>query len=170
MDSEGLASALVQSVLYGLVAPVNVVGGLVLGWFCRRSWHAIPAGLGLAALEVAYTLKAGLPEGAELAWWLLPVGAVAPVAWCGAGFALHRNMLREGSVGARFGWVVIGLLVGGVLGGVAGALLGSLYVEMAHVSHFEGEAGYVVVFLFLLPGILIGAILGAVIGRRRSRR
>ncbi|MNC85608.1 hypothetical protein D3C83_12170 [compost metagenome] len=102
-----------------------------------------------------------------------------PVAWCTAGFAAGSWYRRNATTGIDNGairaiGIIGGLLLGGAVGAVAGFGTGVAYVTIAEVSSFEGLAGYVAVFLFALPGLLIGAgvgaAIGAVVGRRVAAR
>ncbi|MCC7274788.1 MAG: hypothetical protein IT561_19115, partial [Alphaproteobacteria bacterium] len=81
-----------------------------------------------------------------------------------------RQQAAPGDPLARTVWSLLGLVLGACIGGIAGMGLGIAYVDLANVSSFEGLAGYTVMFLFVLPGILVGMIAGAVAGWRRSRR
>jgi hypothetical protein len=65
---------------------------------------------------------------------------------------------------------VIGGFAGAVLGAVAGFLVGTLAAEVFQISGFEGQAGYFVMFLFALPGLLIGLVAGILLTLRWQRR
>jgi len=160
---------LMMSVVGGLTALPNVLGGLALGWFCRGWWQVVLAAVVMHGVLLALMLPAGLPEGATLVWVALPLGVVGPLAWCAAGFALRRHVMTPGSIGERVVGAVAGLVMGGAAGGTIGLVLGELYVTLARVSTFEGAAGYAVFFLFVLPGVGIGAVIGAVLAWRWSR-
>jgi hypothetical protein len=64
----------------------------------------------------------------------------------------------------------IGGIAGAVLGAIAGFLVGALAAEVFQVSGFEGQAGYFVVFLFALSGLLIGLVAGILLTLRWQRR
>lgn len=164
----GLA-LLVMSAVAGLTAPANILGGLVLGWFCRGWWQVVLAAVVMHGVLLALILPGSLPEGATLAWVALPLGVIGPLAWCAAGFALRRHVVTPGGMGERVVSALAGTVLGGAAGAVAGAGLGELYVTLARVSAFEGAAGYAVFFLFVLPGIGIGALLGAILAWWWSR-
>lgn len=170
MEPAGLATAIVASVVQGLGSPANILGGLVVGWFCRRWWQVVLGAVTLHAVMLGAVLPGSLPAGAEIVWVLLPLGVVGPLAWCAAGFVLRRQVVTPGGGAERAGTAIAAGLAGGILGGALGAAAGSLYVDIARVSSFEGQSGYLVVFGFVLPGMLIGAVLGAVVGWRRARR
>lgn len=170
MDTAGLATVIVAMTVQGLGSPANILGGLVLGWFCRRWWQVVPAAVALHAVILGVVLPGSLPAGAGIAWALLPPGVIGPLAWCAAGFVLRRQVVTPGGGAERAGTAIAAGLAGGILGGALGAAGGSLYVEAARVSSFEGQAGYLVVFGFVLPGVLAGAVLGAAAGWRRARR
>jgi hypothetical protein len=64
---------------------------------------------------------------------------------------------------------VIGGFAGAALGAVAAFLVGALAAEVFQVSSFEGQAGYFVVFPFVLPGLLIGLVAGILLTLRSQR-
>jgi hypothetical protein len=162
-------------ILFGMVSPLIALPSFLWGWMVRR-WWLVPIGAAvLAALFIVVALiDLDRPEDSEIVWSAAPASLVPPLAWCAAGYFFGRwRRGRGGYMPAGFGRVVSilgGLLLGAVAGATAGFGLGLAYVELAHVSSFEGLAGYVVVFLFALPGLVIGAILGAVIGGIVNRR
>lgn len=57
----------------------------------------------------------------------------------------------------------LGILGGLIVGGAAGVLLGDPISTAFHVSDFEGERGYFVVFLVIPALALLGAIVGALV-------
>ena len=167
----GLALAVIWG---GLTSPVNILGGLVLGWLCRRWWHVPVAAVVLEAAVFVTLVRWNLPAEGELVLAFLPLGLVGPLAWCAAGFALRRALAgpdgaRAGGVAARIVSVAVGVVVGAAAGAGLGLLLGEAYVAWAKVSSFEGASGYLVVFGCGLPGLVIGSGLGAWLGWRLSR-
>jgi hypothetical protein len=169
MDDPPLIELLGRIVLFGLISPLTAVPAFLYGMVVRR-WWLVPVGaVGLAAIFAAL----GFEEG-EVVWLAAPVAVVPPLAWAAAGYYVGRwRRARPGGVPAtlaRGASIVAGLVLGAVAGAVAGFAIGMAYVELAQVSSFEGLAGYVVVFLFALPGLVVGAILGAVIGGMIRRR
>jgi hypothetical protein len=169
MEPTMMPQLLAVTLLGGLGDPLNILGGLVVGWFCRRWWQVVAAAVVLHALRLAVFLPGSLPPEATIVWAAMPLGLVGPVAWCAAGFALRRHVATPGSKGERVVSAVAGLVLGGVAGGFIGLGLGQLYVVANKVSNFEGAAGYAVFFLFVLPGIPLGAVLGAILAWRWSR-
>jgi hypothetical protein len=170
-----LVNALAESLLAGLIDPLVIVPAIAVGALARRWWQALLGAAAVAAAVFAVGFFRDLPEDAEMAWAAVPVAALAPVAWSSAAFLGVRRWRNR----AQRSWRSIllsvvgaaaGLLSGGLIGGVAGGLLGAWYVEAAHVSNSEGASGYVVVFLFLFPGVTIGAAIGAVLGWLLGRR
>ena len=73
------------------------------------------------------------------------------------------------SAARRFGFALLGLVLGGAIGGGLGLLGGLAYTELANTSGFEGYAGFVVV-AWMLCGIVIGLIAGLVAGLKLSGR
>ena len=69
---------------------------------------------------------------------------------------------------------LLGLFAGAIAGGLIGIGAGMLWVEIAHTSSREGQAGMLVFFAFMPMGAVIGAIVGAAwlgsIAMRRSQR
>lgn len=174
MQADDIAAMVLAGLWGGLTSPAHILGGLVLGWLSRRWWQVVLAAVVFDAVLLGIDLRLNLPPGGEIVWILLPLGIVGPLAWCSAGFLLRRAIL--GSDGsrprgrlARLALTVIGVLAGAAVGAGAGLLLGSIYVELAQVSSFEGQSGYLVVFGFGLPGLLIGAVAGGWLARRWSR-
>lgn len=175
MSDGSLIGALLGSIGLGLISPVNIVTGLVIGWFLRRWWQILVAVIVLQAIELAVFTATKLEPDQQILWAALPVGLVAPLAWCAAG-RLLRTLLyqpdgtaRHG-VGVRTGWTVIGVVLGGIAGGVIGFAAGIAYVQIAKVSTFEGLAGYMAVFGFGLPGVVIGLVAGGILAWRLSGR
>jgi hypothetical protein len=171
-----LAGVLLQGVLLGLASPMVALPAALLGWFARRPWQAVLGGVAVGVALFALSFRHTLPEGASIVWAAVPLGLVAPVLWALAGFLLgswRRARGRRGSAPALWERLLGGLL-GGVVGGLLGALVGYgagvLYVELASVSNFEGQAGYAVVFGFALPGLVLGALAGLVLGWRWDSR
>jgi hypothetical protein len=71
--------------------------------------------------------------------------------------------LKARAAGPRFRrviYVLLGFVLGGVIGAVAGFAIGSAYVTAAQVSSLEGLSGYVVVYAFAFPGVIIGMVAG----------
>lgn len=171
-----LAGVLLQGVLMGLVAPTVAVPALLLGLFARRPWQAVLGGVVVGVVLFALSFRHPLPEGASILWAAVPLGLVAPVAWAFVGFKLAswRRTRGKQSGGPALWESLLGALLGGVAGALIGALggygLGSLYVELASVSNFEGQAGYAVVFGFALPGLVLGTLVGLVLGWRWDSR
>ena len=123
----GLALAVIWS---GLTSPVNILGGLVLGWLCRRWWHVPVAAVVLEAAVFATLVRWNLPAEGELVLAFLPLSLVGPLAWCAAGFALRRALAgpdgsRAGGAAARIVSAAVGLVVGAVAGAGLGLLLAS---------------------------------------------
>ncbi|MGE0718923.1 MAG: hypothetical protein AB7P02_25985 [Alphaproteobacteria bacterium] len=169
-----LVSAVLLSIAAGAASPAVFVPAIVVGWIARSARMATLGAVAIAAVLIGMAAMEPLPEGARRVWWLMPLGVVAPLAWTLAVFALRRwlgrrTAARPGDPLARGVWSILGLIAGGLVGGVIGLLLGMAYVELAEVSSFEGLAGYTVMFLFVLPGILIGMIAGAILGWRLPR-
>ena len=165
-----LVVAIVGMVLGGLVSPVNIVAGLVVGWFSRRWWQVVLGAVTIEVVALLVMLPSGVPDGEEIIWVVLPFGVLAPLAWCALGFVLRRRLLGPGSLGEKIGSAMVAALLGAVVGGGLGALLGSWYVDAARVSSFEGQSSYLVAFFFVVPGVVIGAAVAAVIGWRAARR
>ena len=59
------------------------------------------------------------------------------------------------SLARRFGFALLGLILGSSGGGIAGLLAGLAYTEIAATSGFEGYAGFVVAF-WILGDIVLG--------------
>ena len=165
-----LVAAIFGMVAGGLVGPVNIVAGLVVGWFSRRWWQVLLGAATIAAVGLLVSLPGGVPAGAEVVWVALPFAVVAPLVWCALGFVLRRRLLGPGSVGEKAGSAAVAALIGALAGGALGALVGPWAVDAAGVSSFEGQSGYAVVFFFVLPGAAIGAAVAAVIGWRAIGR
>lgn len=163
-----MAEVAVQMVVYGLFSPLVAVPAFIFGWLVRR-WWLVPLGaVALGALFTAISMvDFDAPGGSEIAWPLVPLSVLPPLAWASAGYHFGRWRRRAGAgeraTAARVAAIIGGILIGTVVGGVAGFGLGEAYVTLARVSSFEGLAGYVVVFLFALPGLLIGAVAGGVV-------
>ena len=175
----GLAEAIVRGLLHGLLSPWVIVPAWAIGWFGRAWWQVVAGAVVLAVILFAISqvmLLSRLPEGAQIVWWLAPMGLLPPLAHAAAAHWLRlRFGSAPGSSGAKLGIRLVsaflGLVIGVVVGAVIGILVGEAYVEWAHVSQFEGGAGYMVMFVFALPGALIGGGLGAalawwLVGRR----
>lgn len=175
----GLAEAILRGLLHGLQSPWVIVPAWTIGWVARAWWQVVAGAFALAAILFAISqiaLQSRLPEGAQIVWWLVPLGLVPPLAHAAAAHWLRLRIGRSpGSPGAKLGTRLVsaflGLLIGAALGAVIGFFVGEAYVEWAHVSQFEGGAGYMVIFVFALPGLLIGGGLGAaltwwLVGRR----
>lgn len=171
-----LVEAAFWSVVHGFAMPTVVLPALVVGWMAPRAGIAVLGGVAIAVALFLYSHAFGsLPEGATVIWWLLPLGLVPPVAWALGSFLVFRRLraLAGGDrshPGLRAIDAVVGALVGAVVLGAAALAAGSLYADLAQVSSFEGAAGYLVVFGFGVPGILLGLMAGAVLGWRRRRR
>lgn len=175
----GLTEAILRGLLHGLQSPWVIVPAWAIGWFARAWWQVVAGAVVLAVILFAISqimLQGRLPEGAQVMWWLAPLGLLPPLAHSAAA---HWLRLRFGSApessGARLGTRLVsaflGLLIGVALGAFIGFVVGDAYVEWAHVSQFEGGAGYMVIFVFALPGALIGGGAGAalawwLVGRR----
>ncbi|BBK37937.1 hypothetical protein STAQ_30150 [Allostella sp. ATCC 35155] len=170
-----LVEAIVWSILGGLAEPAIFVPAVVLGWLARTAGIAIIGGVAIAVALLAYGGMLGsLPEDAEIVWWALPPAVLPPVIWAWGSFLLFRQVRRAaggnpGHPALRAMDMVVGALVGAAVLGAAGIGLGLLYVELAAVTTFEGAAGYLVVFGFGLPAVVLGLILGAILGWRRRR-
>ena len=70
---------------------------------------------------------------------------------------------------ARFGLYLLATLLGAVLGAAVGIGLGLIYVELANVSDFEGQSGFVVGFCFAPAGLLLGGGLGIWLARSMTK-
>lgn len=167
MEPASVAAAVVAGMASGLGHPENIIGGLVVGWFCRRWWQVVLAAVAMHAAVLAVFMPGSLPVGAQIAWLLAAFGVIPPLAWCAAGFLLRRHVVTPGGTGERLGTALAAAVLGGIAGAVVGATLGTFYVELARVSQMEGTAGYVVVFLFVLPGMLIGSVIAGIVAWRR---
>ena len=170
-----LVIALAESFLGGLIDPIVIVPAIAIVAFARRWWQALLGAVAVAAAVFAVGFSHDLPEGAEIVWVAVPVAALAPVAWSSAAFLGARRWRARADRGRRSVWpsvvgLAVGLVFGGLIGGVVGAAVGAWYVEAAQVSNFEGVSGYVVVFFFLFPGVIVGAAAGAVLGWLLGRR
>jgi hypothetical protein len=73
------------------------------------------------------------------------------------------------SAAGRFGFALLGLIIGGAIGGGLGLLGGLAYTELAHTSSFEGYSGFVV-GAWMLGGIVIGLIAGLIAALKLTRR
>jgi hypothetical protein len=73
------------------------------------------------------------------------------------------------SVGRSFGFSLLGAIVGAATGAGLGLLGGLGYTELASVSGFEGESGFVVGY-WMLGGLLVGLCVGVYSGLRLARR
>ncbi len=170
-----LLGALVESVLWSALRPSILVPAALLGWWARRAWVVVAGAVVIAAVDFGLSLTEALPPGAERVLWLAPAGILAPLGTAYAAFRLRawlaaRDAAAPASVAVRLVRSGFGAVLGAVLGGVVGLGLGLAVVEIGQVSSHEGASGYLVVFGFLLPGMLIGLLSGAVIGWRRSVR
>lgn len=170
-----LLGASLESILWGAITPSILVPAALLGWWARRASVVVAGAIVIAAVNFAISLTETLPPGAERVLWLAPVGILAPLGVAYAAFRLRawlaaRDAAAPASTGPRLVRSVFGAILGAVVGGGIGLGLGLAVVEIGQVSSREGESGYLVVFLFLLPGILIGLVTGAVIAWRRSGR
>jgi hypothetical protein len=149
------------SILAGVINPLIIVPAIVIGALARRWWQAL-----LGALVVAAAVFA-------IRWAAFPVTVLAAAVWTSAAFLAARRWRGGADTGpirqSIFG-LAVGFILGGLFGGGAGVALGAWYVEAAQVSSFEGKSGYVVIFLFLFPGVIIGAATGAVLGWLLGRR
>jgi hypothetical protein len=166
---------LIERVVSDALDPAVFLPAILLGWFVRNRWIVVAGAMAIALARLAASLTTPLPLNAERLWWVEPIGVVAPFLWAFAARGLRRwlqsrDRVAPRSVGPRLVRTLVGVIAGGVLLGGVAFLLGTLYVEAADVSTFEGNAGYLVMFLFLPPGIVTGAILGAVVAWRRSGR
>jgi hypothetical protein len=170
MTDSSLADLLVKIILFGLISPAIALPSFLYGAVVRR-WWLVPIGAAaLAALFLAIAF-----DDAEFVWAAAPVALVPVLAWCTAGYRFGRwRRSRRGKTEpagfARAASIVAGLLLGGVAGTAAGLGLGAAYIDLAQVSSFEGLSGYVVVYLFMAPGLIIGAIAGAIIAAMINRR
>jgi hypothetical protein len=169
MTDTSLPDLLVKIILFGLISPAIALPSFLFGAVVRR-WWLVP--IGAAALAAIFTALAF--EGGEIVWLAAPVAVLPPLAWSAAGYYFGRwRRARGGGVPASLARgvsIVAGLVLGAAAGAAAGFGIGVAYVELAQVSSFEGLAGYVAVFLFGLPGLIIGAIAGAVAGAMVNRR
>lgn len=164
------------SVVHGLVAPAVIVPALVVGWMAPRTLVAVVGGVAIAAALFLFShWVASLPEGAVVIWWLMPLALIPPIAWSVGSHLAFRSLRAmagddRSHPGLRLVDAVVGAVIGAVLGGGAALLAGSIFVEVAQVSSFEGGAGYLVVFGFGFPGLVLGTLVGAFLGWRRRRR
>lgn len=175
MVDPSLISALLRSVLHGLSSPTTIVIGLGLGWLCRQWWQVVVAALAMQAVFFGYFYFVNLPPEARVMWAALPLGLIAPLAWCAAGFQLKRwlkarSASSTGGGVPRAAWIIIGVIVGGIVGGAVGVGIGVAYVDLAKVSNFEGGAGMMVAFVFMPLGVIAGAVIGGVFASRRAGR
>jgi hypothetical protein len=168
-----LLQAVGLSLLYGLADPLVFLPALVIGWLARAWWQAAAGAALIAVILFAIELATPLPEGSSRVWAVVPLMVIAPLVWTSLAYRLRRWLKVRRHVTpadpvACAVLAVIGGVVGACVGGLAGVALGTLYIQAAEVSNFEGAAGYMVVFLFMLPGIVIGAVAGAILTWRRA--
>ena len=164
-----LIQAISMSVFYGLFNPIIIVAAVVVGLLVR-SWRQVAVAVVLVGVALlAFSMLVRLPEGAQPVWEAAPFGLIPPAFWASLTFWLRRGRGTVAPPGTRrIVLLVLGMGAGGIFGAILGFLLGELYVDIAQVSSFEGLAGYTVVFLFALPGMLVGAVIGAVLGWRAA--
>jgi hypothetical protein len=146
------------SILAGMINPVIIVPAIVIGAFARRWWQALLGAVAVAA--VVFAIRSHH----------LPETVLAAAAWTSAAFLGARRWRAGPDTWQSVVGLAAGFILGGLFGGGAGLALGAWYVEAAQVSNFEGKSGYVVVYLFLFPGVIIGAASGAVLGWLLGRR
>jgi hypothetical protein len=148
---------------------IALLGYGALGWFARAPWQAASMAMLVAAvLEIVSLIRVG--GGLDFLWWL-PLTLVAPTLWALAGFHLRRWLSRHGrspEPGLAAMQMALGGVIGACLGAVGGYNLGRWYIEWAEVRVLTADAGYLEVFQFGLPGLLIGFILGLLLGLVRS--
>jgi hypothetical protein len=171
-----MAGLIAQIVVFGLLSPGIAVSAFLAGWIARRWWLVPVAAVVIAAVFATISMvNLDAPADSEIVWAAVPFTIVAPLVWCSAGFYFGRwrrsRHVKSGSPGAaRVASILAGVVTGAAIGTLAGLGLGEAYVTLARVSSFEGLAGYVVVFLFMLPGLLIGAAAGGAVGGIVQRR
>jgi len=67
--------------------------------------------------------------------------------------------------------VFVGLFVGAMLGAIVGVCAGLAWVNVFHISSFEGYSGMLVFGTFMPLGIILGALTGAIgLGLLASRK
>lgn len=156
--------------LYQLTSPFLFVPAIAVGWFARTRVQIILGAVAVGCVSIALSFLQPMPEGSSLVYGLMPLTFISPLVWAFATAALKRRLQREDPAAAPAANLarkairaVIGVVIGAPVGGALGALVGSLAADHFRISNFEGGAGYYVMFLYVLPGILIGAIVGAVV-------
>ena len=165
-----LLAIIPQVILHQLISPFLFVPAIAVGWFARSRVQIIVGAVAVAVLSIALSFMRGLPAGASLVYGLMPLTFISPLVWAFATAALKRKLQGDAAAATPAGDIarkairaVIGVVIGAPAGGALGALVGSLAADYFRISNFEGGAGYYVMFLYVLPGILIGAIVGAVV-------
>ena len=170
-----MTEAILQMIVFGLISPAIAVPAFLFGWAVRR-WWLVPVGaIAIAAIFLIHSIVdfEAASEG-EVVWAAIPFAVLPPLGWCSAGFwfGRWRRQHRETPPGGsgRAVNLTVGLVFGAALGVATGWGLGEIYVEIARVSPMEGYAGYLVVFFFMAPGLMIGAIAGVAAGLAVNRR
>ena len=107
----GIALASGAPLFSGIIS--GIVGGLVVGWFCRRWWQVVLAAVAMHAAVLAVFMPGSQPDGAQIAWLLAaPVMHAPPqvvqmavlmaLMPTGAGpFMLAQVYARRGAVASR---------------------------------------------------------------------
>ena len=171
---------IVLQLVTGLASAAIFVPSVLIGWFVSRWWQVLLGAVVVGVLSDAEFLLIEAP-GADIDWASEPLGLVAPLFWCAAGFLsrgwYRRVCARRPSGTIRVLPVVAGMLLGaGVVAALAFgvALLylqaGQLEDHLAHSIAADGSAAYEGIFFeYLFPGLLLGQLVGGLIGRVLGR-
>jgi hypothetical protein len=142
----------------------------------RRWWLAAAGGFAIAAVFLTLSIvDFERPEDSDFTWLAVPAALLGPSAWSAGGYFFGRwRRRRKGTVEPAAAGATVAAWTGGFIGLIIGAAvglgLGLGYVELAHVSSFEGMAGYLVVYIFAPLGGITGAIIGAMIAHAHALR
>lgn len=168
-----MITLLPRVLIFQLTSPWLFVPAIAVGWLARTRLQLLLGVGAIGLVSIAMTLMQHRPDSGYIVYWFMPTVFVSPLVWAFATSKLKGLLRRESPEGAPDGkraamraviGGVGGAVIGGVLGGLLGALIGSISADLFNVSNFEGQAGYYVAILFVLPGIVIGAVAGAIAG------
>lgn len=170
-----LVEASLVSIFSALANPLVFLPAIVIGVVARAWWQVVLGAVLLTAALLGISIATTpLPEGGSRVWTTVPLGVIAPLAWAAVAFRFKQWRRARGgasgSPGATLAWVFGGVFLGLIVGAAVGVGAGMLFVELAHVSSFEGASGYLVFFAFMPGGAILGAIAGGILGAWRARR
>src|SRR5579864_9340646 len=135
---------LLVQLVSGLASPLIFLPSLAIGWFVRRWWQVVLGATIVGMLSEAEILLIELP-GSTPDWTQAPLGFVAPVAWCAAGFiarAWQRRTSHRRQGGPMRAWpVVAGMALGAFVVGALALGTGLLYLQTGQLEFHTLQFG-----------------------------